>query len=241
MMNTHFSRKQVPLKYLATISIVLLATGFILASIFLPNLRPQVFSGPYGHLLNHQVIMVSLALLVVLVIRVLFGISTLDFLSLTRWDGPIVPVPWLGIRPNAKETWRHLGRQMALTITLVTGLVIYFQVAQEAPIRLRPDMWVILLLAATNAFSEEVIYRFSFVSAGSSLHLPAQVSELTSALIFGLAHYFGNPGGVPGVLMAGFIGWFLAKSMNETKGFFWAFVIHFVQDVVIFYALSLWL
>ncbi|MEK5547464.1 hypothetical protein [Paenibacillus sp. FSL L8-0689] len=27
--------------------------------------------------------------------------------------------------------------------------------------------------------------------------------------------------GIPGVLMAAFIGWILAKSMVETNGFFW--------------------
>jgi hypothetical protein len=46
-------------------------------------------------------------------------------------------------------------------------------------------------------------------------------------------HYFGTPGKIPGVLLAGFLGWFLAKSIGETHGFFWAWLIHFLQDVVI--------
>jgi hypothetical protein len=33
--------------------------------------------------------------------------------------------------------------------------------------------------------------------------------------------------------LAGFLGWFLAKSIGETHGFFWAWLIHFLQDVVI--------
>jgi hypothetical protein len=40
-----------------------------------------------------------------------------------------------------------------------------------------------------------------------------------------------------GVLLAAFIGWFLSKSMIETQGFFWAWFIHFLQDVVIYFAL----
>jgi hypothetical protein len=33
--------------------------------------------------------------------------------------------------------------------------------------------------------------------------------------------------------MAGFLGWLLAMSVVETRGFFLAWTIHFVQDVVI--------
>jgi membrane protease YdiL (CAAX protease family) len=61
---------------------------------------------------------------------------------------------------------------------------------------------------------------------------PGQALLLTSAL-FGLGHWFGHPSGPSGVLMAGIAGWFWGKSMIETKGFFWAWVIHAIQDVVI--------
>lgn len=30
------------------------------------------------------------------------------------------------------------------------------------------------------------------------------------------------------------MGWLLAKSMLETGGFFWAWLIHFLQDILIF-------
>jgi uncharacterized protein len=36
-----------------------------------------------------------------------------------------------------------------------------------------------------------------------------------------------------GMLLAGFLGWLLAKSVFETQGLFWAWGIHFLQDVVI--------
>lgn len=60
--------------------------------------------------------------------------------------------------------------------------------------------------------------------------------RLWSAAIFGGIHYFGTPGGPLGMLMAGFLGWLLAKSVVETKGFGWAWLIHFLQDVVILFA-----
>jgi hypothetical protein len=53
-------------------------------------------------------------------------------------------------------------------------------------------------------------------------------------VFFGIGHDCGVPYGVAGVLMATFLGWLLGKSMVETKGFFWAWFIHFVQDVLFF-------
>lgn len=34
--------------------------------------------------------------------------------------------------------------------------------------------------------------------------------------------------------MAGSLGWMLGMAMLETRGFFWAWIIHFIQDVLIF-------
>lgn len=48
-----------------------------------------------------------------------------------------------------------------------------------------------------------------------------------------MGHYYGAPYGITGVLMAYFLGWFLGKSIIETKGIFWAWMIHFVQDFLI--------
>lgn len=97
---------------------------------------------------------------------------------------------------------------------------------------------MILLMALMNSFTEEVIFRLSYTTAAASENLSPYVSEALAALVFGGVHYFGiAPSGIPGALMAGFIGWFLAKSINETKGFFWAWAIHFAQDVVIMFFL----
>ncbi len=42
-----------------------------------------------------------------------------------------------------------------------------------------------------------------------------------------------------GFLMTGFLAWVLGKAMLETKGFFWPWLIHFLPDVVIFYAYAI--
>ncbi|WP_426454173.1 CPBP family intramembrane glutamic endopeptidase [Paenibacillus sp. S-38] len=85
--------------------------------------------------------------------------------------------------------------------------------------------------------SEEIIFRYSFVAVVSHLGYSPYAAQGLAAITFGIVHYFGTPSGIPGVLMAAFLGWILAKSMLETKGFFWALCIHFLQDAVIFIAL----
>jgi hypothetical protein len=60
-----------------------------------------------------------------------------------------------------------------------------------------------------------------------------QVLLLTAAC-FGLEHYYGNPPGASGVLLAAFLGYVLGKSMLETGGSRWAWLIHWLQDVIIF-------
>jgi membrane protease YdiL (CAAX protease family) len=95
--------------------------------------------------------------------------------------------------------------------------------------------WV-FLFAASNSLSEEVIYRLGIV-APLLEHLPVPVVLLLSAAVFGLLHYRGTPNGLFGAALAAVLGWILAKSMVETAGIFWAWSVHFLQDLVIFPAL----
>lgn len=89
-----------------------------------------------------------------------------------------------------------------------------------------------------NSFSEEMNYRASLLGAlGDSLGEGQKV--LLTAIIFGIGHYYGVPYGIIGVVMASLLGWFLGKSMVETQGFTWAWLIHFLQDVAIFSFLAI--
>ncbi len=59
-----------------------------------------------------------------------------------------------------------------------------------------------------------------------------------AAALFGIGHFFGIPWGWTGIALASFMGWILSKAMLETRGFFWPWWIHFLQDVVIFFFLA---
>lgn len=205
-----------------------------------PPLTLRVFeSEVYNLEISYQIMVFLLAVIVICIVYGVAGKDGLAYLNLRRRDGKIRPEPWIGVKPKETETWKNLGANFAIVITVVTGVVIYFQLVHGGSVNLEPYPGFILILvfALMNAFSEEIIFRFSFVAVVSKYGYSPYVAQGLAAAIFGIVHYFGNPGGIPGVLMAAFIGWFLAKSMLETKGFFWALTIHFLQDVVIFSAL----
>ncbi len=152
-----------------------------------------------------------------------------------------IPEKYVGILPNKDETWKDLGTTFAVIITLVTAVVMYFLSLQNQNwqasdlIKFLP---FILVFSLINSFVEEMVFRLGVVVALKDLISDRKVA-IVSGMIFGLVHYFGTPGGWIGVLVAGFLGWFLAKSILETKGIFWAWLIHFLQDMVIFATLFL--
>jgi hypothetical protein len=184
----------------------------------------------------------SLRLMVTLaVIAVLFAVkkkASAFFLVKGDTAAPVEPVNWLGSKPG--ERWNTFGRRFAFFISL--GTLAFLVIAGRPPldivIRAIPFIPAILLAAALNAFSEEMTFKASFLSV---LEGPAGRSQslLLMAAFFGIGHYYGVPYGIIGVLMAGFLGWLLGKSMLETRGLFWAWFIHFWQDVLIFSFLAI--
>lgn len=160
------------------------------------------------------------------------------FLTLGHSDAPAAPVRWLGMtRPTS---WRRFG--VILTVCISGGTLAFLLLAgRPSPAALRqalPLLPFVLIFAALNAFSEELSYRAAFLALLPRV-VGAQQALLITAVFFGLGHFYGVPYGAVGVVMAGCLGWLLGKSMLETGGFFWAWFIHFWQDVLIFTFLAL--
>ena len=147
----------------------------------------------------------------------------------------ILPEPLIGIKPKASENWIHLGLNFSIIISIVTAVVIYFQLTGGNGISIATmasKLPFSIVFALSNSFVEESITRFGVVVVLKDV-IKDRTIPFVSALLFGSVHYWGNPGGILGVLVAGFLGWFLTKSILETKGIFWAWWIHFLQDVII--------
>ena len=157
------------------------------------------------------------------------------FLTPGNIAAPANGVSWLGISEG--ESWLSLGASLSFFITLVTSTFIYLQFRKSTGSfrQLMPFMPWVLLFSFTNSFSEEVVYRLGVIVplAGS---VDTAYILLFSAAAFGAPHLRGMPNGIVGALMAGLLGWLLAKSVVETNGIFWAWLIHYLQDVVIFSA-----
>ena len=179
----------------------------------------------------------SLNLLVTLVIigtLLALGRTRREFF-LTRGDlaAPVAPIRWLGVGPGLR--WNRFGLWLTLCIS---GGTLAFLVLAGRPdpdflARLWPFLPAILLAAALNAFTEEMTYKASLLSVLEGPVGPRQAVVMVAAY-FGIGHYYGVPYGLIGVLLAGFLGWILARSMAETRGMFWAWFVHFWQDVLIF-------
>lgn len=184
----------------------------------------------------------SLHLVVTLVmVAALFmlGKKRADF-YLARGDisAPAAGVNWLGVRQG--EAWSRAGLRLTIYISLGTlaFLVIAGRPPAEFVLKALPYLPAVLLAAALNAFNEEVSYKAGFLSVLEG-PVGARQAVYMVAVYFGIAHYYGVPYGVVGVLLATFLGWLLARSMQETRGLFWAWFIHFWQDVWIFSFLAI--
>lgn len=136
-----------------------------------------------------------------------------------------------------ESSWKKVGPIVLILVTIVTIVFTSLAVLQMKGLINAKVLTLFpfaLFLASTNSWSEEIFGRFTIVSGLYGRVKPFYIYWI-SAAIFGIPHYFGGtPGGFLGVVMTGILGWLLAKSVYETKGLFWAWLIHFIADVIIF-------
>jgi hypothetical protein len=152
------------------------------------------------------------------------------FLTAGQIDAPVEPVRWLIDGP---ASWARLGPVSAALIGL--GTLAFLVVAGNAPTldRALAVLPAVLVIAAINALNEEVIFRAGPVAALDGVLGRRELVLLVVAL-FAIPHYFGVPFRLVGVGMAAVFGWWTTKALLETRGLLWPWVIHLVQDVLIF-------
>ncbi len=189
--------------------------------------------------LGEQIVRLLPVLAVWLVLLVL-GLRRRDyFLTVGQMDAAAEPVRWLDIK--AGDRWTKTGRNFVITFAVVTLIiaVINSRGALANVGRTLPLLPAALLFAAMNAFAENFVFR-----AGPLALLAPVVGKgqalLLAAALFAMGHFYSFPPGVLGVLLPGFLGWALGKSMIETRGFAWAWLIQVPMDATVFalFALS---
>jgi hypothetical protein len=172
--------------------------------------------------------------LIILSFLLLSGRKRSDlFLVKGNIRAPVEPSRLLGMKKP--EPWTRIGTIFAAIFASVT--LIYLTISNppslstiESALPLIP---IAIVIAAVNAFNEEFTLRAAPLSELRNTVGKHQGLMITT-LFFGIGHFYGVPSGILGVLLASFLGWFLGKSMLETKGFTWAWFIHFLPDVFIF-------
>ena len=171
---------------------------------------------------------------VILLILLGMGLKRADFFLIKGdIDAPVEPSRLLGMKKP--EPWTRIGTIFAIVFAVFT--LIFLLGSWGIPSNPTFDLVTIIplavIIATMNAFNEEFTLRAAPLSVLWE-KIGKQQALLITTVYFALGHFYGVPNGVLGVLLSGFLGWFLGKSLLETRGFFWAWLIHFLPDVFIF-------
>jgi hypothetical protein len=177
------------------------------------------------------------AVVVMLVVLLLMGLRRRD-LYLTIGDIRATAEATRLKIPHKPQPWTTFGRNYAI---ISVGLLLFFLIPALKPSLANFSVGLLLfaaICAAMNSFAEEFLYRSALIPQVLPLFGKGATLMLVPAW-FGLAHYFGVPNGMTGVLLAGVGGWFFAKSMIETRGIAWAWFLHFLADFTVYLLLLL--
>lgn len=177
------------------------------------------------------------AVLVMFVVLLIMGFKRRDLYLAVGDLGATAEPTRLKIPPKP-EPWTRFGRNYAI---ISVGLLLLFLIPALKPSLANFSVGLLLfagVCAAMNAFAKEFLYRSAWIPQVLPLFGKGATLMLVPAW-FGLAHYFGVPNGLTGVLLAAIGGWFFAKSMIETRGIAWAWFLHFLADFTVYLVLLL--
>jgi len=191
-------------------------------------------------LLGIQLLKAGAATLTIIVLLLVVHRRADAFLVKGQLDARVEPVRWLGLKGDG--SWKVVAPIVAVAAGAIMFVVLAMANGPSATTLLQglPLLPAALLFSATNAFSEEVSFRSSLLAPLHQVIGKGPAMAVTS-VFFGLAHYAGGVplATLPTVLMTGFLGWWMAKSMLESKGFFWPWFIHLVADIPVFFFLAM--
>lgn len=185
-------------------------------------------------LVVYELVLAAFGAGLALLVGGLVSASSPGLFSLGKLAASVSPVPLLGLGTRSGVTWQSELVTLGPIVTAVTAAFVYLGVrAHFSPQQAYTALPWILLFAALNAAGEEWVYRVALLRATSSV-LDLNTASLVSAAVFGVAHFWGTPGGVWGCCASAFLGFILCRVTLETGGIATAWALHFVQDVVIF-------
>jgi membrane protease YdiL (CAAX protease family) len=226
-----------PLRGMLTVFLVIHAVeaGLFLTAIPGTRIYQDVFGGDTNlAFLGERLLRIG-AVLVMLVVLLRMGLRRHDF-YLAVGDVRAIAEPMR--IPSKPEPWTKFGRNYAI---ISVGLLLAFLIPALQPSLAELSIGLVVfaaVCAGMNAFAEEFLYRAALIPQV----LPLFGKSATLLLLpvwFGLAHWFGVPSGLTGVILAAIGGWFFTRSMIETRGIAWAWFLHFLADFTVYLVLLL--
>jgi membrane protease YdiL (CAAX protease family) len=239
LFNQTFVKNKFDMKILYTLLIVGIAIVLLVTSgTFTNQINLQIHPNSFVNgLAKYQVFALTIGILTTIAILILNPESK-QFLNIGQLSTIAEKEKWLGI--NGKSSWTVNGLQLLFFVSIATGIFMFLAVKYTNSID--NFQWsfipLVLLFSLTNSLTEELIFRFGIVG-GLFNYYPKLTILIVSAILFGLPHYFGYPNGFIGIVMSGVLGYILCKATIETKGLSIAWIIHFIQDIIIFTALMM--
>lgn len=187
--------------------------------------------GPQYQVVPAESALLCLPTLVMLAVAFGFGFRRRQ-LFLVRGD---VDAPSRIPGTSHRLNWSRLGplAMLLFAVPLCVQLALTTHTHAHLLVRIVELLPLGIGFAAVNAAQEELRFR----AVPLALAVPVVGGERAiwmTATAFGLAHWFGHPSGPSGVALTLIGGLVLAKAMFETRGLFWPWAIHAVQDVLIF-------
>lgn len=219
---------------LPAIHLATAAFGSIVSSAFWRQLVSRIERPFIRAMLDVQFVRVGITLAVLMVLIAVFRVPGRFYLIRGNMSANASRVPWLGISGTAN--WNRVGLVLTTILSLgtLTFLAAAMRPALSALSTVIATLPFVVLFSISNALGEEIIYRLGLLAPTAHLGAPIH-GTLMSAAYFGFAHYYGIPSGLLGILMAGFLGWLACRSVLDTRGVAWAFLMHFMQDIWIFW------
>ncbi len=178
-----------------------------------------------------------LVVLIMVVVLLVMGRKWKDFFLVRgQINAPIAASKGEEKTGRRPITWGLLGLILGLCIAPLT--LLFFGLGNlptsDMLLKALPFFPAALLFAVTNSFSEEMQFRASLLG-DLQIVIGADQAIWLTATFFGFAHYFGGaPAGIPGVLIAAFLGALFAKCMLASKGIVVPWFIHFCQNTIIY-------
>lgn len=208
--------------------LMLLTTGLLASVANDPLLRFSPFeSDVVNNALNYQLSALPVAGLALVLTFVFAGRIRLGYLN-PRRSGEMGPV----LGRTIGERWETDAWFFGLIMVAIVAVTTFFQVLPAGFTFHWAYLALVIPFAAMNAFTEETIFRLPYVTMGDSDTNSRTYGLVMGSIVFGVVHYWGvAPNGFAGAIMSALLGFFLAKSIQETRGFFWAFMIHFALNL----------